>query len=286
MNNTSDKTFQVDIEKVIRSQKNRYIKNMPNFAVRYIKKIIREDELNKITEYAGETQGIEFIKKSMEYLNINCNFFNKENIPPEGRYIFAGNHPLGGIDFFAAVLSISDNYENIKAIANEMLMHVKPLQDIFLPVNVFKHNSKKAKEAIIKAMASEDTQMMTFPAGEVARKYNGILDDGKWHRSFIRNAVEFKRDIIPVFIDAENSKKFYRVANARRTLRLKTDIELFLLPQELIKQKNKIINVTFGKPISYKTFDKNKQICEWAQEVKKIVYGLKKNKNLTLQNEY
>ncbi len=277
MNNTSDKTFQVDIEKVIRSQKNRYIKNMPNFAVRYIKKIIREDELNKITEYAGETQGIEFIKKSMEYLNINCNFFNKENIPPEGRYIFAGNHPLGGIDFFAAVLSISDNYENIKAIANELLMHVKPLQDIFLPVNVFKHNSKKAKEAIIKAMASEDTQMMTFPAGEVARKYNGILDDGKWHRSFIRNAVEFKRDIIPVFIDAENSKKFYRVANARRTLRLKTDIELFLLPQELVKQANQTINVIFGKPISYKTFDNSKELVEWAQEIKKIVYNLKNN---------
>ncbi|RLD48846.1 MAG: glycerol acyltransferase, partial [Bacteroidetes bacterium] len=124
---------------------------------------------------------------------------------------------------------------------------------------------------------SEDTQMMTFPAGEVARKYNGILDDGKWHRSFIRNAVEFKRDIIPVFIDAENSKKFYRVANARRTLRLKTDIELFLLPQELVKQANQTINVIFGKPISYKTFDNSKELVEWAQEIKKIVYNLKNN---------
>lgn len=285
MNNPSDKTFKVDIEKVIRSQENRHIKKMPNFVVRYIKKVIREDELNKITEYAGDSQGIEFIKKSMEYLNVTCNFFNKENIPPEGRYIFACNHPLGGIDFFAAILSINDNYNNIKAIANEMLMHVKPLQDIFLPVNVFGKNSEKAKEDIMKAMASEDIQMMTFPAGEVARKHNGKLDDGKWHRSFIRHAVEFERDIIPVFIDAENSKKFYRIANIRRTLRLKTDIELFLLPQELVKQKNKVINVTFGKPISYKIFDKNKHICEWAQEVKKVVYGLKRNKNLTLQNE-
>ena len=279
MNNTSDKTFQVDIEKVIRSQKNRFIKKMPDFAVRYIKKIIREDELNKITKYAGDTQGIEFIKRSMEYLNVKSIFHDKENIPPEGRYIFACNHPLGGIDFFAAILSVSDNYNKIRVIANELLMHVKPLQEIFLPVNVFGKNSEKAKEAIIKAMASEDIQMMTFPAGEVARKYHGKLDDGRWHRSFIRNAVEFKRDIIPVFIDAENSKKFYRTANIRKTLRLKTDIELFLLPQELVKQKNKVINVTFGKPISYKTFDKSKHICEWADEVKKIVYGLKKNEN-------
>ncbi|MCF6183861.1 MAG: glycerol acyltransferase, partial [Bacteroidales bacterium] len=157
-----------------------------------------------------------------------------------------------------------------------MLMQVKPLRNIFLPVNVFGNSSKAAKEEILKAMASEECQIMIFPAGEVARKHNGKLDDGKWHRSFIRNAVEFKRDIIPLYIDAENSEKFYRVAKIRRTLRLKTDIELFLLPQELVKQKNKVINVTFGKPISYNTFDKSKELIEWAQEIKKIVYNLKK----------
>ncbi len=269
--------FRVDVEEIIRSQKNRFISNIPNFAVKYIKKVIRENELNNITSFAGDTKGIEFIKKCMEYMNVSCNFYDKENIPPEGRYIFAANHPLGGIDFFAATLSINDNYDKIKVIANELLMHVEPLKDIFLPVNVFGRSSDKEKEAILNAMASEDTQLMTFPAGEVARKYNGKLDDGVWHRSFIRNAVEFKRDIIPVYIDAENSNKFYRVANARRTLRLKTDIELFLLPQELVKQANQTINVIFGKPISYKTFDKSKELIEWAQEVKKIVYNLKNN---------
>lgn len=277
MKNDSDKIFKVDIEKVIKSQQNRFIKKMPNFAVRYIKKVIREDELNKITEYAGNSEGIEFIKKSMKFLNINCNFYNKENIPSEGRYIFAANHPLGGIDFFAAILSINDNYDKIKVIANELLLHVKPLKDIFLPVNVFGRSSEKEKQAIINAMTSEDTQMMTFPAGEVARKHHGKLDDGKWHSSFIRNAIEFERDIIPIFIDAENSTKFYRIANIRRTMRLKTDIELFLLPQELVKQKNKTINVIFGKPISYKTFDKSKELINRAQEVKNIVYNLKNN---------
>ncbi len=276
MNTASEKTFHVDVEKIIRSQKNQFIKNLPNFAVKYIKKVTREKELNKIVDYAGNTEGIDFIKKCMEYMKITYNVYGKENIPPEGRFIFAGNHPLGGFDFFAAILSVHDNYKNIKAIANEMLMQVKPLRNIFLPVNVFGNSSKAAKEEILKAMASEEYQIMIFPAGEVARKHNGQLDDGKWHRSFIRNAVEFKRDIIPLYIDAENSEKFYRVAKIRRTLRLKTDIELFLLPQELVKQKNKVINVTFGKPISYNTFDKSKELIEWAQEIKKVVYNLKK----------
>ncbi len=276
MNTASEKTFHVDVEKIIRSQKNQFIKNLPNFAVKYIKKVTREKELNKIVDYAGNTEGIDFIKKCTDYMNITYNVYGKENIPPEGRFIFAGNHPLGGFDFFAAILSVHDNYKNIKAIANEMLMQVKPLRNIFLPVNVFGNSSKAAKEEILKAMASEECQIMIFPAGEVARKHNGKLDDGKWHRSFIRNAVEFKRDIIPLYIDAENSEKFYRVAKIRRTLRLKTDIELFLLPQELVKQKNKVINVTFGKPISYNTFDKSKELIEWAQEIKKIVYNLKK----------
>ncbi|NOZ36318.1 MAG: glycerol acyltransferase [Chlorobi bacterium] len=277
MNTVSEKTFHVDVEKIIRSQKNRFIKNLPNFAVKYIKKVTREKELNKIVDYAGNTEGIEFIKKCMEYMQITYNVYGKENIPTEGRFIFAGNHPLGGFDFFAAILSINDNYKNIKAIANEMLMQVKPLRNIFLPVNVFGNSSKAAKEEILKAMTSEECQIMIFPAGEVARKYNGKLDDGKWHRSFIKNAVEFKRDIIPIYIDAENSEKFYRVAKIRRTLRLKADLELFLLPQELVKQKNKVINVTFGKPISYKTFDRSKELIEWAQEIKKVVYNLKEN---------
>ena len=48
-------------------------------------------------------------------------------------------------------------------------------------------------------MASEDIQMMPFPSSEMARKHKEKLDDGKWHRSFIRHAVEFKKDVIPVF---------------------------------------------------------------------------------------
>ncbi len=276
MNKEEHKAFKVDVEKLIRSQKNDFIKNMPKFGVKYIKKIIREKELNKITEHAKGTEGIEFIEKCIEYMNINCNLEGKENIPPDGRYIFACNHPLGGIDFFAAILAIKDKYKDIRVIANEMLMHVKPLQNIFLPVNVFGKNSEKAREAIIRAMASEHIQLMTFPAGEVARKYKGKLDDGKWHKSFIRNAVEFKRDIVPVFIDAENSKKFYRTSNIRKKLGIKADIELLLLPQELVKQSNKTITIQFGKPIAYSTFTKEKNPGEWAEEIKKHVYSLKK----------
>ncbi len=154
-------------------------------------------------------------------------------------------------------------------------MNVTPLNDIFLAVSIFKSNSEKDKEKILNKMSDASIQIMTFPAGLVSRKYKGEVKDSKWHRSFVRNSIEFKRDVIPLFIDAENSKKFYKISRIRKFFRINTDLELFLLPQELIKQKNSVINIYFGKPIPYETFNDSKEHIIWAHELKNIVYRLK-----------
>jgi putative hemolysin len=240
--------------------------------------VVRQKQLNDVAFYSRGTQGIEFIRKSMECLNIKYERINIEHIPSSGRYIFVCNHPLGGIDYFSAILSIADNFPKIKTIANDILMHVKPLQELFLPVNAFGKTSEHNKQLIRDCLASEDIQVMTFPAGSVARKINGSLDDGRWNKSFVRLAFEYKRDVIPVFIEAQNSKKFYRLYRLRTFFGIKTNFELFLLPQELVKQKNKTIRLNFGKPISYKEFDGSKSYDEHAQYIKKIVYELKYKK--------
>ncbi len=267
--------FRVDVTKIIRAQHNHFIKKLPDFTIKIIKRIVREKELNEIVEYAEDYSGIEFIAKCMEYLNISYIKINENNIPDFGRFIFVCNHPQGGIDYFAAILSIYDKHPNIKTLANEILMSVTPIKDFFIPVNVFGKNSEKNKTEILKNMASDNVQILTFPSGEVAGKINGKLDDGKWHRSFVRYAVEHKRDVIPVFIDTENSNKFYTVFKIRKFLRIKANLELFLLPQELIKQKNKTIKVYFGKPVKYTSFNEKKSFFEWSEYIKKIVYELK-----------
>ena len=52
---------------------------------------------------------------------------------------------------------------------------------------------------------------------------------------------------------------------------------MLYLVDEMFKQYEENINITFGKPISYKVFENIYKSKEWAEKVKKHVYELGKN---------
>ena len=54
---------------------------------------------------------------------------------------------------------------------------------------------------------------------------------------------------------------------------------MLYLVDEMFKQNNKNVNITFGKPISYKVFDNRFKINIWVNQIKMHVYELGKNKN-------
>jgi putative hemolysin len=272
----NDRPFvKIDVKKLIRSQENKIIRNIPNFLIYILRKIIHEKEINQAIELDKNFYGIDFIKRNINFLNIKIDTHGTENLPENGRFIFVCNHSLGGIDFYAAILSVYEIFPNIRVIANELLNGVYNIKDLFLPVNVFKKNGLEIKEAINLVLASEDKQLMTFPAGEVSRRHQGKIEDRDWNKSFIRNSIEYQRDVIPILIDSENSNFFYRVTGFRELLGLKIPLELILLPHELLKKRNKTIRVVIGKPISFNRFDNSKSEFDWAQTVKNEVYKLK-----------
>jgi hypothetical protein len=49
---------------------------------------------------------------------------------------------------------------------------------------------------------------------------------------------------------------------------------MLYLADEMFKQKGKEINLVFGEPVSWKTFDKTKTAPEWAEWVKGKSYDL------------
>jgi len=265
---------QLDIEHILRNQENKIVKNLPRFIINRIKKSFHEDEINEILKKLHDKYGHDFVNGVVENLNYKVIGYHTDLLPDTGKFIFAGNHPYGGADFGASFYLLSQTYKKIKLVANEMFLHVENAKEIFLPVSILKSNEKGKMDKIDDSLADDDTQILIFPAGKVARKHKGKLDDGFWHRSFIRNAVLFKRDIIPFFVDGENSKKFYRWARIRKFLGIKANIEFFLLPGEVFKKKGAEIHIVFGKPIPYTTFDDSKTHLEWAEEVKKIVYKI------------
>lgn len=266
----------IDIENIIKSKSERMAKLLPGFILRYLKKVIHEDELNEGLAKFGHKRNLEFIEEALNFLNVTYTTNGLEKLDPDGRYLFASNHPLGGLDGMILIDALRKKYKSVKVPSNDLLMNIPQLQDNFIPVN--KHGGQSKENAILMDETyASDTQMFSFPAGMCSRKIKGKIEDLEWKKNFIVKAVKHKRPVVPVFFSGRNSNFFYNLARIRSFLRIKMNIEMLYLVDEMFKQKGQKITVTIGDPIPYETFDSSKKPTEWANWVKKQVYQLNKN---------
>ena len=267
---------QIDIKQVLRQKAPSVARKIPGFMVDYLIRTVHQDELNEILRRYHDKDGVAFMQELIGYFDLNLELVNEENIPAEGRYIFASNHPLGGLDGICLSAIIGGRFDGkIRYLVNDLLLYLSNLRSIFVPINKHGAQGKKNAELIEKAYAS-DNQIITFPAGLCSRKQNGKIQDTEWKKSFIQKAVEYRRDIVPVFFEGRNSNFFYRPANMRKALGIKMNYEMIYLPDEMFKSKHKTYSIHFGKPIPWQTFDSSRKPAEWAEWVKEIVYNLKK----------
>ena len=267
---------QIDIKQVLRQKAPSAARKIPGFMVDYLIRTVHQDELNEILRRYHDKDGVAFMQELIGYFDLNLELVNEENIPAEGRYRFASNHPLGGLDGICLSAIIGGRFDGkIRYLVNDLLLYLSNLRSIFVPINKHGAQGKKNAELIEKAYAS-DNQIITFPAGLCSRKQNGKIQDTEWKKSFIQKAVEYRRDIVPVFFEGRNSNFFYRLANMRKALGIKMNYEMIYLPDEMFKSKHKTYSIHFGKPIPWQTFDSSRKPAEWAEWVKEIVYNLKK----------
>lgn len=263
----------IDIDNVIASKSPKLQKALPRFIVRYLKRIIHQDEINEVLAKHGDKQGVDFIEEALKQMQVTYSVEGLENLEPDGRYLFASNHPLGGLDGMILIHLLGKKYPDIKFPVNDLLMHVSQLRNIFIPINKHGAQSLSGVKQFEETFASH-SQVLYFPAGLCSRKQRGRIEDLDWKKSFIVKAVKHKRDIVPVFFSGRNSNFFYNLARLRNFLRIKVNIEMLYLVDEMFKQKGKSIKVIIGEPISYLTFDHSKKPEEWAKWVKARVYKL------------
>ena len=273
-NNTSKQILTVDIEKILKKRAPKKYKFIPKFLIKYLKRKVHQDEFNDGLKYFGDKKGLEFIEDALKYLDVKIETVGFENIPKDKKYVFASNHPLGGLDGLAFLLHVGREFGYVKAIINDILLTFKHLQPVLQGVNVYGKFSKK-QIMEINQLYESDNQIIVFPAGLVSRKIKGVIKDLPWKKSFLTKSIEYKRDIVPIFIHGVNSNFFYNFANIRKFLGFKFNIELIHLPDEMFNYKGKVIKIEAGKPISYKHFDKSKTKNEWVQYVRQQAYKLK-----------
>lgn len=268
--------MRIDLEQVLKDKKPLLYRRLPKFLVGWLKRIIHEDDINEILRLYGTKQGVEFARDALLHIGVSRTvYFSEDLSKTEGRYIFASNHPLGGVDAFIAVEAIEDGIGSVKVVVNDVLMQIKPLSSIFVPINKF--GSQNANYLMqYNALMASNEQVLFFPAGVCSRKVGGKVCDLEWKRNFITKAIEFKRDVVPVYVEAQNSPFFYRVALWRKRLGIKFNLELILLPSEFFKKRGAHINIYFGPVVPYTELSNGKSATEWAAEIKKMCYNLGK----------
>jgi 1-acyl-sn-glycerol-3-phosphate acyltransferase len=266
--------FYIDVREILNAKVPETAKKIPGFVVRWLSKLIWQDEVNQFLKLYGHTQGVDFMNNAVKYFEITLQVKDENNLPGSDKpCIFVSNHPLGGLDGICLASYLGNRYgERIRYLVNDILYFIRPLQSIFLPVNKHGSQGSLAARKLNEAFNSEN-QIITFPAGLCSRKIAGKIQDLEWKKMFITKAVEHKRDIVPVYFEGKNSNFFYNLANLRKRLKIKFNIEMLFLPRELFKAVGSTYTIHFGEPIPWQTFDASKNRQQWADWVKNIVYN-------------
>ncbi len=264
----------IDIEKVIKSKNPKLLKWLPKFIVNYLKRILHQEDINQILDENKDIYDYDFAKDIITRFNVNVTAYGTENIPKSGGYIFACNHPLGGIDALAIVTIMEPYRKDMQFVVNDILMNLKNLSGLFVGVNKHGGNTKDALNKVDELFASNKA-VFVFPAGLVSRKKKGKVADLEWKKTFITRAKKHNKSIIPVYVGGNLSNFFYRLSNLRETLGIKANIEMLYLADETFKQQHKNLDIVFGEPVSASTFDASKSDREWAKWMENKVHSMR-----------
>ena len=269
-------SVEIDVEKVLRDKMGSKARWVPCFVVRWLKKIIHQDDMNSFFRAHADEEGVQWLRSVVEYADMRITVKGLDNLPadPEARLTFASNHPLGGIDGVALGAILGEHYGgNIRYLLNDILMNLPGLRPLGVAVNVTGAQGRGAMLKVEEVFASGH-QLIMFPAQLCSRKIKGRVQDLPWKKAVVQKSVQHHRDIVPVHFSGQNSNRFYRIANISKALGLKVNVAMLFLVDELYRNMHKSFTVTIGKPIPWQTFTAERSHTEWAQWLRGQVYQL------------
>jgi putative hemolysin len=214
-------------------------------------KVLKISTLNKIYDRNKHLEKLDFLNAILDEFQIKFEIPEEDlkRLPKDGGYITISNHPLGGIDGILLLKLMLEREPDFKIIANFLLHRIEPMKPYIMPVNPFEEH-KDAKSSLIGIKEtlrhlSDGKPLGMFPAGEVSTYKDGkIVVDKAWEEGAIKIIKKASVPVVPIYFHAKNSKLFYFLSKLNGTLRTAK------LPSELLSQKNRVIKVRIGKPIS------------------------------------
>ncbi len=245
------------------------------FAGWILMKVLKISTLNKVYDRNKHLQDVEFLNAILKDLEIKFEIPKEDfkRIPKEGAYITISNHPLGGIDGVLLLKLMLEKEPNFKIIANFLLHRIEPVKKYIMPVNPFE-NHKDVKSSVIGLKEtfrhlSDGKPLGMFPAGEVSTYKDGkLVVDKPWEEGAMKVIRKAQVPVVPIYFHAKNSRLFYFLSKIDDTMRTAK------LPSELFSQKDRIIKVRIGKPISVAEQNEYPEIEDYSEFLRKKTYML------------
>ena len=240
-------------------------------------KVLKISTLNKFYDKNKHLEDVVFLNAILDDLEIKFEIPKEDfkRLPKDGAYITISNHPLGGIDGVLLLKLMLEREPNFKIIANFLLHRIAPLKKYIMPVNPFE-NHKDAKSSVIGIKETlihlkEGKPLGMFPAGEVSTYKDGkLVVDKPWEVGAIKVIRKAQVPVVPIYFHAKNSQLFYFLSKIGDTLRTAK------LPSEVFSQKDRVIKVRIGKPISVNEQNEYETIEEYSNFLRKKTYMLSK----------
>lgn len=260
----------IDIAGIIKSRNPALYRLLPAFVLRWIKRVLHEDELNEFLNQHAHDHPAEFVDASLNRLGVRSKIISPDFAYP-ARSIYVANHPLGGPDGLMLMQHLNRAGIGFKSLSNDLLSHLDPLRPWMIKVNSFGRQSRQFT-AEVEAAVGTDHSLLIFPSGYVSRPYQDGIRDLPWKKTFVQMSIRLQMDVVPVSIGGITSNRFLRVARWRKRLGLKANVEMFLLADEMFRLKDKEFSIFFHPSISWQSFTDGKHAIAWARHIEQMIY--------------
>lgn len=211
-------------------------------------------------------EGLPFVRSCAERFNVKSTIINLKTSYAR-RTIFVVTHHTGALDFMALFPALAERVPSLRVVVNKKLLSLKPLAPLCLGVNSLSTGKRNDSEKQILASHLESGgSLMIFPAGKVAGKTSGIVEDFPWRYGVGELILAHADFVVPVHVNAQNSKLFYLLR------RLFPALSMLILLRELKAQKD-AATVTLGEPLRVEDL-KPLGAKELIQKLRDITYQL------------
>ncbi len=264
----------IDISAVLASRAPHLLSRMPKLLhrplVRLLESVLAVPRVEQSLRDLAHFRNDDFIDEVFELIDASFSVSQRDlgRIPVEGPLIVVANHPLGALDSLALLRIVRTVRPDARILANDVLTAIEPLRDLLLPVDNMTQSTSRRSIELISSTLTAHQAVVLFPAGEVSRLQLTGIADGPWHRSAVWLARRHRATILPVYIDARNSLRFYFASAVWKPL------GTILLPRELFGQRGENFRLRIGDPIPFHAFDRMSD-QKGTDRLRRHVYALR-----------